>query len=84
MLIFATLINFHLYQSTYIARISKFELRCHISDLGGFWDEKSRGAKIFAIGALLTPTGPLLKIGGQNDFFDFMLNRYKMTLNDLK
>jgi len=24
---------------TYIARISKFELRCHISDLGGFWEK---------------------------------------------
>ena len=68
------------FKRTYIARISKFELRCHISDLGGFWDEKSRGVKIFAIRALLTQEGPLRKIGGQNDFFDFMLDRYKIGI----
>jgi len=47
---------------------------------GGFWDEKSRDAKIFAV-ALLTPTSPLLKIGGQNDFFGFHVGS---ILNELE
>ena len=33
--------------------------------LGGFWVDKSRGTKFFSIGAFLTLTGPLVKIGGQ-------------------
>ena len=37
---------------------------------GGFWGDKSRGTKFFSIGAFLTLTGPLVKIGGQKLIFE--------------
>ena len=37
---------------------------------GGFWDEESRGKKIFIQIGNFTPTGPPLKIGGFWSFFD--------------
>ena len=44
--------------------------------------EKSRGAKMFARTALLIVTAPMLKVGGQNDFYYFMSDSNKRTVND--
>ena len=53
-----------------MTRISIFKKLADNLYLRGFWDEKSRGTKIFSIRAFLTLTGPLVKIGGQRVVFE--------------
>ena len=55
-----------------------------IPDLGGFWGEKSNKKTRFRKKYFLTLTGPLVKIGGQNDFFEVISDPHKMILNDFK
>ena len=51
-------------ESTFLKKVA--ETRC----TGGFWNEKSRGKKIFIQFENFTPTGPPSKIGGFWPFFD--------------
>ena len=52
------------------ARILFFKKHAETSYTGGFWDEESRGKKIFIQFEDFTLTGPPLKIGGFWSFFD--------------
>ena len=60
----------------YNTRISIFKKMADNLYLGGFWDEKSRGANGFWIWPFLTLTGPLVKIGGLSDILESYLYRY--------
>ena len=60
-------------------RISIFKKRADNLYLRGFWVDKSRGTKIFSIGAFLTLTGPLVKIGGQR----LILESYQYWYNNM-
>ena len=51
-------------------RIQIFKKLADIRDLGGFWGEESNKKTRFRKKYLLTLTGPLVKIGGQIDFFE--------------
>ena len=46
------------------ARMNFFKKVAESRCIGGFWDGKSRGKKIFIHFENLTPTGPTRKIGG--------------------
>ena len=51
-------------------RIQIFKKLADIRDLGGFWGEESNKKTRFRKKCFLTLTGPLVKIGGQIDFFE--------------